>query len=363
MERIKAAVVLPYFGPGGAEKMVSALACSLSNQQFDTEVFCVYGQPLGNAMERALQDHGIMIHYIGKRRGISLSAIWKLFRELDHFQPDVIHTHQYACVYAALWPLIRRKPMLHTFHTLPEIENIRPVRRHLTKFLVRWNVMIPVAISKTNRKLVADYYGLDANSVPMVYNPVDIRRFSAGKRVDDGIFRFITVGRFSVEKNQQMMYRAFAAFLSKGCDGRLLMLGKGQEETSLKTLASELGITERIDYAGYVDNVEDYLKNADVFLLSSNYEAQPLCVLEAMAAGKPVISTDVGGVRDLVTDNGILVPVKDVEAMAQAMEKLYLDDTLREKMSQRAVFYSTEYDISNAAAGYAALYRRYANKK
>lgn len=356
-------MVLPYFGPGGAEKMVSAYVCGLDRQRFDTEVFCVYGQPQGNAMEKSLQDNGIVIHHIGKKKGFSVSAIWKLFRELDQFRPDVIHTHQYACVYAALWPMIRHKPFLHTFHTLPKIENKRLVRRLLTKFLVGLNVMAPVAISKTNRQLVADYYGLDVTAVPLVHNPVDVRRFANGKRVDDGLFRYITVGRFSKEKNQQLMYRAFAEFLSRGHDASLLMLGTGAEESNLKELAKELGIDDQIEYAGYVNNVEDYLKKADIFLLSSDYEAQPLCVLEAMAAGKPVISTDVGGISDIVTDNGILVPADDVGAMAQAMEKLYLDDSLRGEMSVRAAFNAAEYDIANTVSGYSELYRRYANKE
>lgn len=359
MERIKVAVVLPYFGPGGAEKMVSALVCGLDPQQFDTEVFCVYGKPLGNAMEQAVRNHGVSIRYIGKEKGFSPSAIWKLFRELDRFYPDVIHTHQYACVYAALWPVIRRKAFLHTFHTLPEIENSRLLRRLLTKILVGCNKMTPVAISKTNRQLVADYYELDISSVPLVHNPVDIQRFAAGTRVDDGVFRFITVGRFSKEKNQQMMYRAFASFLSKGYDARLLMLGTGAEEDNLKMLANDLGINDRVDYAGYVDNVEDYLRSADVFLLSSHYEAQPLSVLEAMAAGKPVISTDVGGVSDIVTDNGILVPADDVEAMSQAMEKLYLDNALRREMSDWAIFRAAEFDISNTVAKYSEIYCRF----
>ena len=116
-----------------------------------------------------------------------------------------------------------------------------------------------------------------------------------------------------------MMYRAFAAFLKKGYDARLVMLGKGEEEEKLKELACELGISDRIDYPGFVPNVEDYLADADVFLLSSDYEALPLAVLEAMAAGLPIVATDVGGVCDIVTDNGILIPAGDLDAMVQAM--------------------------------------------
>lgn len=123
-----------------------------------------------------------------------------------------------------------------------------------------------------------------------------------------------------------------------------------------------MGIDDRVVYAGYVDNVEEYLKTADVFLLSSHYEAQPLCILKAMAAGKPVISTDVGGIRDVVTDNGILVPPGDVDPMARAMESLYLDDALRKKMSEQAAANAAAYDIRNTVAEYSDLYYRHTHK-
>ncbi len=363
MGKVKVAIVLPYFGPGGADNMVFQLAQGIDQEEFQTEVFCVYGEPQNNRAEQVLKEKGIPVHHIRKKKGFSVSAIVKLFRELDAYNPDVIHTHLYACVYAAPWPVIRRKPFLHTLHTLPKIENKRSLRRILTKFLVKHKRMIPVAISKTNQRLVGEFYGLPLDQVPMVQNPVDVQRFSGAKCEKDDVFRFITVGRFSKEKNQQMMYRALAAFLAKGHEARLLMLGKGEEEANLKALAKELGLEERIDYAGHVNNVEDYLKSADVFLLSSHYEAQPLCVLEAMAAGLPVISTDVGGVSDIVTDNGILVSDEDVEAMAQAMEQLYLNGSDREKMSRNSEANAATFDVSNTICGYSQLYRNFSKRK
>lgn len=363
MEKLKVAIVLPYFGAGGAEKMVFQLVAGMDQSKIHTEVFCVYGKPLGNAMERTLKDKGITIHYIGKELGFSFSAIFRLFKKLDRFSPDVIHTHLSSCMYAALWPLIRKKPILHTIHTVPEMENRQLPRRLLTKFLVKHKRMIPVAISKSNQRMVADYYAISLDRVPMIQNPVDVGKFAAGKPVKDGVFRFITVGRFSKEKNQQLMYRAFAAFLNRGHEARLLMLGKGEEEASLKALSKELGIADKIDYPGHVDNVEDYLKTADVFLLSSCYEAQPLCVLEAMAAGLPVISTDVGGVCDIVTDNGILVPADGTGAMADAMEKLYLDESVRKQMSQSAVKNVASFDVTNTVRGYSELYHQITDKK
>ena len=363
MQNIKVAVILPYFGPGGAEKMVSRLVSGLDQREFHTEVFCVKGEPLGNDMEQVLQNKGIKIHYIGKKNGFSVSAVLRLFQKLDCFLPDVIHTHQSSCIYAAPWAVMRNKPFLHTMHTLPEIENARLMRRLLTNFLTKHNLMTPVAVSNTNQRLVAEYYGLQLAQVPMIQNPVDVKRFSEAKCERDDVFRFITVGRFSKEKNQQMMLRAFAEFVDKGYSARLVMLGKGEEEENLKGLAKELGIDDKIDYVGYVNNVEDYLKKADVFLLSSHYEAQPLCVLEAMAAGLPIISTDVGGVSDVVTDNGFLVSSGDVQSMAQAMEQLYLDKSLREEMAENSAANAKPFDVSNTTCGYSKLYRDLATRK
>ena len=363
MKKIKVAIVIPYFGSGGAEKMAAQLAAGMDQELYTVEVFCIYGAPLGNHLEQMVQERGVKIHFIGKKLGFSVSAMVRLYRELEAFEPDVVHTHQYACVYAFPWPLLRRKTFLHTFHTLPQVENKRLLRRLLTKYLIGRKKMTPVSISKANQQMVADYYGIATEEVPMVYNPVTVSRFVSKAGTDDGVFRFITAGRFSKEKNQAMMYRAFGAFLEKGHDARLVMLGKGAEEENLKALADTLGISDRIDYPGFVPNVEDYLANADVFLLSSDYEALPLAVLEAMAAGLPVITTNVGGVCDIVTDNGILLPAGDVDAMVQAMEKLYLDGDVRAQMAAASAKNVRAFDVSNTVAGYGTLYNRYAEQK
>lgn len=363
MQKCKAAIVLPYFGPGGAEKMVSQLAAGMDQTRFEPKVFCIYGNPQNNHLEQALHKRGIPIHYIGKKKGFSFSAIVKLFRALDAFSPDVVHTHLYACVYTALWPVIRRKSFLHTFHTLPEVENRRPVRRLLTSWLIHHGKMTPVAISAGNRKRISDFYRIEKDCVPMVCNPVDMERFSKTEHRPDGEFRFITVGRLSDVKNQQMMLRAFAAFLAKGHEAKLQVLGRGEEEENLKALSEELGIRERVEFVGYVANVEDYLMHSDVFLLSSRYEAQPLSILEAMAAGLPVISTDVGGVSDIVTDNGILIPADDGDALTRAMEMLYTQPLLRAEMSARAKKNVQRYDLTNTVAGYQNLYLSHISNK
>jgi glycosyltransferase involved in cell wall biosynthesis len=362
MERIKTAIILPYFGSGGAEKMSAQLAAGMDSTVFDTEVFCVYGEPQNNHLEQMVQDKGVPIHFIRKKRGFSPAAMVRLFRALNAFDPDVVHTHLYACLYAFPWPLLRKKPFLHTFHLPPELENRRFLRRIISKLLIGGKVMSPVAISHQNQKFLAKYYDLNQAEIPVVYNPVELSKFDDPKPRTNSEFTFITAGRFSAQKNQKLMLRAFAAFLQRGHDANLVLLGKGEEEENLRALAQELGIRDRVDFAGFVVNVEDYLTNADVFLLSSDFEALPLALLEAMAAGLPIISTDVGGVRDIVTDNGILVSPGDLEGMVRAMEELFQNRDVLSRMSEAGKRNVRTYDVSNTVTGYSGLYRRFARK-
>ncbi len=358
----KIAIVLPHFGGGGAEKMVTQLAAKIDRKAFLTEIFCVCGEPLGNHMEQMLAHEGIRVHYIGKGLGFSISAIIRLYRALNTFRPDVIHTHLYACLYTFFWPLLHGKQFLHTFHLPPELENRRFLRRIISTLLIRAKVMVPVSISHQNQKFLCNYYHLPENDVAVVYNPVAYSKFQSPKAETSETFTFITAGRFSAQKNQKMMYHAFAAFLQKGYDARLVMLGTGEEEENLKDLARKLKISDQIKYAGFVSNVEDYLVNADTFLLSSDYEALPLALLEAMAAGLPIISTNVGGICDIVTDNGILIAPGDTAAMVQAMEQLYKDKALRTRMSTASKANARAYDVSHTAAAYSRLYSHYAGK-
>ena len=362
MDKIKVAIILPYFGTGGADKMVAQLAAGMDLTKYTAEVFCVYGKPQKNHLEQMVQGNGVRIHFIEKKRGFSVSAMNRLFRELDAFNPDVVHTHLYACLYTFPWPLLRRKPVLHTFHLPPELENRRLLRRVISKLLIGIKLMSPVAISRQNQKFLSKYYGMPESKIPVVYNPVELSKFNKLKPGTNETFTFITAGRFNVQKNQKMMLRAFSIFLKKGYDAKLIMLGKGEEEICLKVLARELGILDRIVFPGFVVNVEEYLVNADVFLLSSDFEALPLALLEAMAAGLPIISTNVGGVRDIVTDNGVLIAAGDIAAMVQAMEDLYLNQEDRTRMGVASLSNVRAYDVSNTVAGYSELYRRYANR-
>ena len=150
----------------------------------------------------------------------------------------------------------------------------------------------------------------------------------------------ITVGRLSPQKNHALLIRAYAQIAEKHPDRQLLLYGKGELQAALSQLICRLGMTEHICLQGATDDVAGALSEAGVFVLSSDYEGMPNCLMEALAAGVPSISTDCpcGGPRALIRheQNGLLVPVGDEAALAAAMDRLLSDPAYAEKLGAAA---------------------------
>lgn len=354
--KIKVAVVLPYFGIGGAETMVSRVVSYLDLKTIDVKVFCIYGTPLGNYLEKAVQDHGVCIEYIGKGKGFSFSAIVRLWNKLSKYQPDVIHTHLSACVYCIPWSVFHGKSMLHTVHNIPERELTR-IKQIPMFIMYRCGKAVPIAISKEIQKQLILHYGL--KSAPrIINNPVDVNRFSIAKKQHKGIV-IVTAGRITEQKNQKFLVEVLSELSRDDKNIRVLILGDGPKKNELNNYIEEVGMQSVIRLTGNVDNVENYFAGSDIFALCSTYEGVPLVILEAMASGLPIISTDVGGVKDVLGDCGILIPEGDKEEYKKALKRLIDDKALRKEFGERAYNNAAKFDSSIIAQEYTDVYYRY----
>ena len=154
----------------------------------------------------------------------------------------------------------------------------------------------------------------------------------------------LAIGRMRKVKDFSTLLRAFGRLLARR-PARLVVLGEGRLRSSLQSLAQELGIAERVDFPGFQENPFAFLAKADLFVLSSTHEALPTVLIEAMACGCPVVSTDCPfGPREILEDGrlGPLVPVGDSEALADAIARTLDDPPEREELRQRASFFSVE---------------------
>ena len=164
---------------------------------------------------------------------------------------------------------------------------------------------------------------------------------------------FVGVGRLAVQKDFGLMIAAFARIA--GADDRLVILGEGPERTRLEALAARLGVTDRVELPGHVAEVGPALAEADVFVLSSRYEGVPAAVLEALAAGAPIVATDCSvAMAELLEGGrlGRLTAPGDVEALAAAMTAARPADAAGRK-AMRAQ--ARQFTVERAAAGYLAV--------
>jgi glycosyltransferase involved in cell wall biosynthesis len=168
--------------------------------------------------------------------------------------------------------------------------------------------------------------GVPASSIRVIPNGITVERFTPipGARP---VRTLVTVANLRPEKAHDVLLRAVAMLAPARPQLRLLVAGDGPRAADLRALASTLGIADRVDFLGHVDDVASLLGRAGAFVLASRSEAFPNAAMEAMAAGLPVIASAVGGLLDLVDHGrtGLLVPVDDPGAFAGAIDQLMAD--------------------------------------
>ncbi len=359
------AIVVPSLVIGGAENMAAQLAASVDRNRFCVELL-VMGAPEGTGIEKYVKRTGVKTVFFHKELGFSLKALWRMHKYLNSFKPDVIHTHLSGCVYAIPWALLHGVTLLHTIHNRPIYEVSGSIRIVLNS-LYKKGRAIPIAISGIIAKEAVDLYNIAPGLVETILNPVDLARFPKIKTTErkkhSNEVLYANVARFSHQKNHAGLVEAFSRVWKELPNARLILMGDGELKENVEKKVKELGMKDQVEFTGNVSDIPQRLAKVDIFVLSSHYEGLPMTILEAMAAGLPVIATAAGGVPDIVKDNGILVNVGDTDGLANAMIMLGKDEKLRKKMGEIALIEVEKYDISEVTAQYEQLYERYRKRK
>ena len=159
-------------------------------------------------------------------------------------------------------------------------------------------------------------------------------------------------------KNHEMLIRAFAKIAAAHENVKLQLIGEGELRPQMEELVKSLKIKNKVDFLGLQANVYPFLHDADTFCLPSKYEGIPMTLIEAMGTGLPIISCEVGGIPDMLTDkqNALLVP-PDVEGIAHGMEQLYSDRVLRERLGMAAEKRSEDFSSETMAVTYIDVYK------
>ncbi|GIP22008.1 glycosyltransferase family 4 protein [Paenibacillus sp. J22TS3] len=168
----------------------------------------------------------------------------------------------------------------------------------------------------------------------------------------------LCVAELNRNKNQAQLIHAVHSLVRRETPVTLLLAGVGSSEEICRDLSRELGLAEQVKFLGFRQDIPELMAAADVIALTSRREGLPKVLLEGLAAGKPLLVTDVRGSRDLVVqaDNGYVVPLDDAEAAASALLQLYEDPSLRERMGRRSRQMSLRYDLKRIRSLMRELY-------
>ena len=368
MKRLRIVHITPHFRYGGAEQMAVHVMSGLDRNQFEVSAIAL-GQPSGSELEKVLEKRSIPVHYLGKAAGFDARIFWRARVALQALRPDIVHTHVHVLRYV-LPALAFRRPgsTLHTVHNIAEQE-VEPRARWIQKLAFRSLGIVPVCVAEEVARSIRRRYGVE-NSV-VIPNCIPVRRYSCSK-LDRQIWRagqgfgpddllFTCVARFRPQKNHALLIDSFAAGPARDPRAHLVLAGDGETEPQARKLVEQLGLRERVHFLGPRADIPEILCASDVFVISSDYEGNPLSVMEAMAAGLPVIATAVGGVPELVVDGqeGLIVAAGDGAALSRAMSVMLRDPGARQSMGEACARRAQQqFDVSAMVGSYADLYEK-----
>ncbi len=317
-------------GMGGADKQLLSAAQLMHAQGHDV---CIVSLTELGPMGLEARSQGIRTESLDMRRGVpDPRGLIRLIRLVRAWKPDVLHSHMvHANLMARAVRLFARVPvMVSTIHNIYEGGPLWMAAYRISNGLVDHMTIISEAAADrfVNERIVP------RELLTCVPNGVDTERFRQvapetreALRSSLGVndrFVWLAVGRFEIAKDYPNMLHAFAQVCQRDSNAVLLLVGHGSLQQETESLAQSLGLGDRIRFLGVRSDVPEVMAAADGYVMSSAWEGMPIALLEAAAAGLPIVATRVGGNHEVVRDgeSGFLVPPRDPEALGQAMLRL-----------------------------------------
>ncbi len=374
--KIKLIFYLPCLGTGGTERVVLNLCRNISRDHFALEV-CT---PFGGALADLITARGIPVTYLavpdeksaslwGKGRRF-LRRLATLRSMISDEMPTVFHTHH-------MGPLLhlhllriagfRKFGWVHTEHSKTDVVSAYGSRLFRVLNPLKGPDLlagVAPAVTEIMRSVSAAPEGRCVSVLNGIETALygsahrDRKREAMGFLPGDRIIG--AIGNLRREKNQQLLLKAFALLAATDLRVKLLLCGDGECRPDLEQAARELHVADRVQFLGFRLDAHEIMGVFDVYCLPSVYEGLPLSILEAWAAKRPVVATDVMGIRDIVRhgENGLLVPLDDEQRMAEELLRVLANPGDASKLAAEGFqLVTSRYGVEKMVAGYESLYR------
>ena len=355
--------IIPSLDQSGAEKQMAMLATGLPRDQFDVHV-CVLTRdgPVGERLKSA----GVEYRVINKSWKIDPAAWLRLKRHIQHVKPDVVHTWLFAANSYGRQAALRCG-----------VKTIIGAERCVDTWKSGWQFKIDRYLARHSQAIVCnsgairDFYetkGIDPKLFRVIHNGVQATTRATSEQRQELLDELKlpadakligTVGRLWPQKRMKDLIWAADLLKCVRDDTHLLIVGDGPQRWRLERFRDQCELGDRVHFLGHRTDAKRIIASLDMLWLASAFEGQSNVVLEAMAAGVPVIATDIVGTRDLVVpdETGFLVPVGDRAAFVKQTRKVFEEAGLAESLSVNSqARIANEFSVDQMIARHAELY-------
>lgn len=341
---------------GGGDKVVLNLSSGLDKSKFKPVIVAFGDVKEVIPLLKAAQEKDISIGTVFSRGRYDVLSIFKLRHLLKKHKVDILHCHGYKSdVIGFIAALFTGVKLVTTLHGRWVGETLRQKTHNFFDIAVIKHFGKIATVSQAIKDILLEKKNF-IGKVVVIPNSVDLEKFRETKDISEvrknlhinpdarvvGI-----VGRLSIEKGHRYFLEAAAKIINNINDVVFLIVGEGPLKKDLIECASKLGIQDKVIFAGVRNDIPDIFAMLDIFVLPSLSEGLPMSLLEAMAAQKPIIATEVGGVPSVIKDRetGILIKPKSPEQLAEAINNLLSDKKLASEIAANARNLA-EYELS-----------------
>lgn len=336
---------------GGAEKLVAGIVPMLSyyGHQIDVLAFDNSEPNFSNL----LTDNGVKVTFFGKGF-YNLSFVYRLGKIMKGY--DIVHTHNTACqFYAALCSYFCGCKLVTTEHNTTN----RRRKYRILSFIDRWmynRYSHVICISDKTEENLKAFIGKTKAEISTVYNGINVSHFNNAQPIEKNTDRTVItmVGAFRAQKDQDTLVRAML-HLDKNLY-EVWLVGDGERRNEVESLVSQLGLNDNVKFFGIRSDVPSVIKASDIVVMSSHWEGFGLAAAEGMAAGKPVIASDVDGLAQVVKGAGILFEPGNEADLVRKIELLSKDKDYYQSIAEKCSLRAVQYDISTMVEGYEKVY-------
>lgn len=314
----------------------------------------------------SMLDPAIPVVELDRRRGNDPSVVWSIYRTLRRHRPDVLHTHAWGTLFEGLIAgrLARVPVLVHGEHGTLQLQG-----RQVTAQRWGWRRADHLlSVSQRLAERMARDVGIPLEQIRVIRNGVNLARFMGmdaepargrlGVSLDGGIV-LGAIGRLVEVKDHATFIDAVQMLRARGRHVQAVIAGDGPLRRDLEERIDARGLTSCFHLLGHRADVETVFRGLDVFVQPSRSEGMSNTILEAMASGRPVVATHVGGADELIDDGttGVLVPPGHVTRLAEALDRLVADASLRAQMGRAArARAQAEFSLETMIGGYQSFY-------